>query len=82
MILNKNIRLRIYPVGSKIRFLDMVLTVVAQKDNKPSCSGCYFEKHNQNKRGCSMSCSTHAMACTAYVRKDNLHVIFKELETE
>jgi hypothetical protein len=83
MIPNRNVLIKVYPVGSKIRFLGKVLTVVAQKDNKPSCAGCYFEKHNQNKRGSSISCFTHAMACTAFLRRDKQHVIFKEfIKTE
>lgn len=75
----RNFKLKIYPIGSKIRLFDVTLKVIAQKDNKPSCAGCYFEKHNPNKRGSSISCFTHAIACTAHIRKDRHHIILKEL---
>lgn len=79
MDLLKNITRKYYPVNALINYDGVVLKVVPQKDNKPSCTGCYFNKWTQEKRGKSVSCSTHAMSCTASVRKDKQHVIFKPL---
>ena len=74
----KNLSWKVYPVGAKIRFLDVVLQVEKQESNRPSCAGCYFCKFHQSKRGTGMSCYTHGMACTPFIRKDKNHVIFKE----
>lgn len=47
----------------------VMLTVVAQKYNQPSCDGCFFKSEKVR------SCNKHA--CTPYFRKDRKHVIFK-----
>ena len=64
------------PVGFKIRYNNETLLVVVQKDNKPSCQGCYFNKTNSRKRKTFKSCVSHGFMCTAYSRRDNNHVIF------
>lgn len=73
----ENIIRKYYPVNSLINYDGVTLKVVPQKDNRPSCAGCYFDKHTQQKIGKYISCYKHAMSCTASVRKDRQHVIFK-----
>lgn len=70
--------LKFYPVGSTVEYGNVTLNVVTQKNNLPSCAGCYFSDHEQDKRGGSTSCYSHGIACTAHVRKDHRHIILKE----
>lgn len=67
-----------YPIGTKLRYDKTTLIVVAQKDNMPSCTGCFFSDFVQEKRHKKIACYTHGMACTAHTRKDKKHVIFSE----
>ena len=68
-----------YPINAKIHYDDNVtLIVVAQEDNKPSCTGCFFSDSVQEKRHKKIACYIHGMSCTAHTRKDKKHVIFSE----
>jgi len=64
-----------------ISYEGFTLLVKAQKDNRPSCSGCFFSKYERQKRGLkNVSCCTHGYKCTASQRKDKKHVIFAVTE--
>ena len=73
-----NITRYYYPIGAKLHYNGIVLTVEAQEDNRPSCLGCYFSDSVQEKRHEKIACYIHGMACTAHTRKDKKHVIFSE----
>lgn len=72
-------RLKDYPIDSQVPYKNAMLIVVAQKCNEPSCKGCYFGDAIQEKRHKKIACYTHGMACTAFLRKDKHHIIFKEI---
>ena len=66
------------PVGTRTRYDDVELVVVAQEGNKALCTGCYFTDNVRRKYGrAKFSCYVHGMACTKHLRKDRKHVIFK-----
>ena len=67
------------PIGSIFEYGHDTLVVEAQKDNQPSCTGCYFLEDRFIKRhGHKISCYVHGLACTKHTRKDGRHVVFKE----
>lgn len=67
------------PVGSTFynddpRMPTAKLEVVEQKNNEPSCRGCFYAKKRIK------TCNRHA--CTPFLRMDKKHVIFKPIKTE
>ena len=65
------------PAGCKVKYGNIVLSVVATINNLPLCRKCYFSKYECRKaRRKPISCVTHGFICTAHLRKDNQHVIF------
>lgn len=70
---------KFYPVGTIVNYRDTKLQIVEQEGNKPSCAGCYFIDSEQDKRGESISCYLHGIACTSHQRKDSKHIILKEV---
>lgn len=73
-------RKRIYiKQGMMVYYQGTLLIVQPQVDNKPLCTGCFFSSHQTRKRGVPLvGCASHGMVCTASIRKDRHHVIFKE----
>lgn len=65
-------------IGTTINYSNTVKLIVVKQD-KPLCTGCYFSNGNRHLRPLKgeISCYTHRMACTPYLRKDKSHVIFK-----
>lgn len=71
---------KFYRIGEAIGYEGVSLTVTPQRKNLASCAGCYFNDTNRRKRGLSdFSCYLHGMECTASMRRDRKHIIFKEL---
>lgn len=67
-------------VGEKVNYNGATLLVVKSKDNKPTCSGCYFSEWYRKRAGMTnISCCVHGLACTAGNRKDKHHVVFIKL---
>lgn len=73
--------IRIYIAqGVVVFYQGAVLIVEPQADNQPLCVGCYFNRNQSQKRGeCCAGCAKHGMLCTASMRKDNHHVIFRQI---
>ena len=66
--------------GMLVNYEGIILQVQPQQYNEPSCLGCYFSTNEAQKRGENyVSCSTHGLICTASMRKDRKHVIFREI---
>lgn len=77
-----NTKLRYYPIGSIVIYENIQLAIVAQKGNRPSCAGCFFnyETYRRYISGKRISCCTHGMACTSHMRRDKKHVIFQLID--
>ena len=67
-------------VGEKVNYNGTMLLAAKSKDNKPTCSGCYFSDGYRILAGIAkISCCVHGLACTAGNRNDKHHVIFMKL---
>ena len=77
-----NTKLRYYRVGSIVIYENIQLAIVAQKGNRPSCAGCFFNNTQYRKysKGKTIACITHGMACTSHMRRDKKHVIFQLID--
>jgi hypothetical protein len=71
-------KLKYYQIGSVIQYGHTSLKVIPQDYNIPSCNGCFFSNHNQEKRHTKTSCYVHGIACTAHMRRDKKHIILVE----